>query len=201
MNMESYAVGILRESGIKKGEIVLDFGCGSGAYTIPAAKIVGEKGEVYALDKDEQALDELMAKARQSGLENIRRIDSSGGLQIELDDESVDSVLLFDVFHSYYFPDSHKRETLLGEIRRVLRPGGSLLVYPKHMESEAEKEIRGLDFPVQTTCSGTLVHDGRELLAGDVLVFKREPSGDAGTSGHPRSPEDLQDSAERGGDL
>jgi len=199
VDTESYAVSILEKSGIKEGEIVLDFGCGSGAYTIPAARIVGKKGRIYAFDKDDHALNELMGRAQRAGLENVRRIHSSGGQRIQLDDESVDSVLLFDVFHSYYFPEKRQRERLLHEIHRILRPGGALLVYPKHMEKEAEKEIRSLHFPVQTTCSGTLVHDGRELLAGEVLVFKKRPPGDTGTLGHLRSPDDPQDSVEHGG--
>jgi precorrin-6B methylase 2 len=199
VDIESYAMSILEKSGIKEGEIVLDFGCGSGAYAIPAAKIVGKKGQVYALDKDKQALDELMSHAHKAGLENVRQIHSTGGLRIQLDDESVDSVLLFDVFHSYYFPNKRQREGLLHEIQRVLKPGGALLVYPKHMEREAEKEIRSLNFPVQTTCSGTLVHDGRELLAGEVLVFMKRPCDDAGTSGYLRSPDDPQDSLRNGG--
>jgi len=193
VDLESYALKILEKSGIKQGESVLDFGCGSGAYAIPAAKIVGGKGEIYALDKDKHALDELMATARRAGLENIKRIDSSGNLKIELEDESVDSVLLFDVFHSYYFPENHQRNKLLGEIQRVLKPGGALLVYPKHMETEAEKEIRSLNFPVQTTCSGTLIHDGKDLLAGDVLVFRKEPSGHTETSDALGSQKGQQD--------
>jgi len=42
-------VGFLREIGVKPGQIVLDFGCRAGHYTIPAAKIVGNKGIVYAV--------------------------------------------------------------------------------------------------------------------------------------------------------
>jgi len=42
---------VLRAVGVRGGLTVLDFGCGSGNYSIPAAKIVGEKGKVYTLDK------------------------------------------------------------------------------------------------------------------------------------------------------
>jgi len=37
-------------TGAKKGDIILDYGCGIGFNTIPAAEIVGEEGTVYALD-------------------------------------------------------------------------------------------------------------------------------------------------------
>ena len=49
--LKKYSEKLLREVGIKKGQTVLDFGCGKGNYTIPVAKIVGQDGFVYALDK------------------------------------------------------------------------------------------------------------------------------------------------------
>ena len=45
-------VEILREVGIKKGQKILDCCCGIGNYTLPAALIVGEKGIVYALNRN-----------------------------------------------------------------------------------------------------------------------------------------------------
>jgi ubiquinone/menaquinone biosynthesis C-methylase UbiE len=52
MNLEARAFEVLEKAGIKRGKTVLDFGCGSGIYTIPVAKIAGKEGDVYALDKD-----------------------------------------------------------------------------------------------------------------------------------------------------
>jgi cobalt-precorrin-6B (C15)-methyltransferase len=57
--------------------MVLDFGCGSGTYTIPAAKAVGATGRVYALDINPRALDRVERKAERAGLRNIVRIDAS----------------------------------------------------------------------------------------------------------------------------
>jgi precorrin-6B methylase 2 len=74
----------LKDIGIKEGQNILDFGCGSGTYTIPAAKIVGEQGRVYALDKDKKVLDKLMQKAKLAGLKNIKRMDTSGEPRIDL---------------------------------------------------------------------------------------------------------------------
>ena len=76
IDLELQAFEVLERAGINRGQIVLDFGCGSGMYTIPATKIVGEQGRVYALDKDKKALDELMQKGEPTGLRNIERMDT-----------------------------------------------------------------------------------------------------------------------------
>ena len=46
---------LLRKLGIKPDQTVLDFGCGSGTYAIPAHEIVWQKGRVYAPDREEDA--------------------------------------------------------------------------------------------------------------------------------------------------
>jgi precorrin-6B methylase 2 len=58
MASESQSLDMLQQIGIRSGQTVLDFGCGLGIYTIPVAKIVGEQGRVYALDKDKEAVDQ-----------------------------------------------------------------------------------------------------------------------------------------------
>jgi SAM-dependent methyltransferase len=180
MNRKALALELLRTLGIRTGQTVLDFGCGSGTYTIPAAEIVGEQGRVYALDKDHRALDDLMANARTDGLQNIQRIDSSGEVNIGLEKGSIDVVLLFDVFHSYYFQERSQRGKLLAEIQKVLTRDGTLFVYPKHMEEEAKREIEDCGFSVQRECSTRLIHDKKELVHGDVLIFGKNP--DSGQS-------------------
>ena len=69
---------VLFELGIRAGNAVLDFGCGSGTYTIPAAKLVGTGGRVYALDINSKFLNKIEERAKQEGLTNIVRIDASG---------------------------------------------------------------------------------------------------------------------------
>jgi ubiquinone/menaquinone biosynthesis C-methylase UbiE len=173
MELESRVLEALQRIGIKRGQTVLDFGCGCGTYTIPAAKIVGDEGRVYALDKDKEALDELMQKAKSAGLRNIERMDTSGELKIELTDESTDVVLVFDVFHSYYFPQVSNRRRLLGEIYRVMKPSAFVSVWPKHMESEAEDEIKKANFYLEKELSETLIHDSNNLEKGIILNFRK----------------------------
>jgi len=173
MELESRALEVLERVGINRGQTVLDFGCSSGTYTIPAAKIVGEQGRVYALDKDKEALDELMQKAELKGLKNVERMGTSGQLKIELADASVDVILLFDVFHSYYFPQADDRRRLLNEIHRIMKPTAFVSVWPKHMESETEDEIEKANFYLEKELSEMLIHDNMNLEKGKVLNFRK----------------------------
>jgi predicted methyltransferase len=49
--LEKDGENFLKAIGLKKGQVVLDFGCGEGHYSIPAAKVVGEKGRSIVYDE------------------------------------------------------------------------------------------------------------------------------------------------------
>lgn len=168
--LEGKGEASLREVGIRKSHVVLDFGCGSGNYAIPAAKIVGEKGVVYALDKNEWVLDDLIRKAESKGLRNIIRIDTSGEVDTGLDDGSVDVILLYDVF--WYFPLLDRRlSILLDELYRVSKPDTLLSVYPKHIDTGRLREkIESHGFTFTNIYSGNLLHNNR-LEKGEILNF------------------------------
>lgn len=175
MELEARALEVLQQIGISRGQTVLDFGCGYGTYTIPAAKIVGEQGRVYALDKDKEALNGLMQKGESAGLKNIERMATSGELEIELTDESVDVVLLFDVFHSFYFPQAGDRRRLLGEIYRIMKPSAflSVSVWPNLAEPETEDEIKNANFrPGKEVCE-TLADGNKDLETRSILNFRK----------------------------
>ena len=162
---------VLKGVGIRRSDVVLDFGCGSGNYAIPAAKIVGERGVVYALDKNSWKLDDLMRKARSRRLMNVVRIDTSGEIDTGLEDRSIDVILLYDVF--WYFPLSDRRlMILLDELYRVSKPNALLSVFPKHIDSEGlRKIIEEHGFSFMNVFSGTLLHDNM-LERGKILNFK-----------------------------
>lgn len=119
----------LIETGLHEGQVILDYGCGIGSYTIPAARIVGDGGTVYALDMHPLAIETVERRARKANLSNIKTIRSS--LDTGLADHSVDVALLYDVLHMV--PD---QPGLLQELYRVLKPGGRLSILPDHMTSD-----------------------------------------------------------------
>ena len=169
--------GIVQEALVEtvtEGQIIVDFGCGSGTYTLPAAKLVGEEGKVYALDKNKKALDKLMKKAEAEGLKNIERIDTSGALKIPLEDESVHVVLLYDVFNEYYFPSAGARRELLGEIHRILKPNGILSVWLRRIEPEkAKNELGNANFYLTSEYSKILIQGDVGHERGEILNFRK----------------------------
>lgn len=172
--LEDVGEGALREVGIKRGQILLDFGCGMGYYTIPAARIVGGEGKVYALDKDKNYLDKIKQVAEKEGLNNIETINTSAEIRIPLKDESVEVIILYDVLHSHYFTVD-KRNKLLKEIYRVSRPNALISIYPKHMDlEEIKRDMIKANFFLKQELFLTLIHDN-SLIKDYLLNFKKHP--------------------------
>ena len=120
---------ILAEVGIEPGFSILDYGCGSGSYTIPAAQLVGESGNVYALDIHPLAVQQVQKVAAKKRLTNIETILSD--CATALPDERIDIVLLYDILHDLSEPDK-----VLAELHRVLKPSGILSVNDHHLKEE-----------------------------------------------------------------
>jgi len=133
----------LQKSGVREGQTVLDFGCGSGHFTIAAARMVEDNGKVYALDIHPLAIEAVKRKVAKEGLPNVTTIlsDRDTGLS----DESVDLVLLYRTF--YLVKD---KQGLLDELHRVLKPdcilsvlGGKVADCLKAIEKDGRFSLAG----------------------------------------------------------
>ena len=111
---------------------VVEFGCGYGTFTIPAAKTV--KGIVYAIDIEEGMIKRVAERANEEKLNNIKILlrdfvnEGSG-----LEDRSVDYAMLFNILHA------EKPEDLLREAYRILKPGGKLGVIHWNYDPETPR--------------------------------------------------------------
>jgi ubiquinone/menaquinone biosynthesis C-methylase UbiE len=124
-------MNILKEAEIKPGFSVLDYGCGPGSYVEPTAKLVGKSGRIYALDIHPLAIQKVRDIAVKRRLENLETIQSD--CNTGLPDDSIDVVLLYDIFHNLSDSDG-----VLREIHRILKPKGILSFSDHHMK---ENEI------------------------------------------------------------
>ncbi len=136
-NRKNPPAEMLKEAGIKPGFRVLDYGCGPGGHSIAAAELVGEQGKIYALDIHPLAVKKIQKLASDKGLANTETICSDCATGLE--SESLDMILLYDVFHNLSNPDD-----VLSELNRVLKPDGILSFSDHHMqEDEILTQIEG----------------------------------------------------------
>jgi len=162
-------VRILTSFGLAKGMRVADVGTGTGFFAIPAARIVGPSGKVYAVDLVPEMLEELRAKLAREPVPNLEPLRSTED-RIPLADASVDLAFLACVLHELDGPGT------LRECRRILTRVGRLGVLdwkkedmefgpPKaHRldEDEARSILRDAGFHPITTFEGGRYHYGIE---------------------------------------
>ncbi len=113
---------IIMQLNLKSGMKIIDAGCGPGRLTIPAAKKVGQSGEVTALDIQEEMLTKVKKKAANEGLENIRFLKAGLG-ENRLDSNRFDCALLVTVLG-----EIPNQQAALKEIYTSLKPGGTLSI-------------------------------------------------------------------------
>lgn len=106
---------------IFKGMKVADFGAGAGFYAIPAAKLVGASGKVYALDIRKEVLEIIRSKARERGLANVETLRAD--LEIKegshLASGSMDLVIISNILFQI-----EDKKNLAQEAFRILKPRG-----------------------------------------------------------------------------
>lgn len=122
---------LLDELPLKAGDVVMDYGCGPGAYISELAARVGATGTVVAVDIHPLAIERVTALAQQQGWSNIETYLNDGVHLPNLGNDSVDVALLCDIFHMLGDPAG-----VLAEIARVLRPNGVLAVNDPHMNRD-----------------------------------------------------------------
>ena len=111
---------LLKAAGLKPGQKVLEVGCGPGFFTIPAANIVGDEGLVYAVDVHPRAIERVQKKIEGKGIRNVIPMLANAS-HTGLPEGSIDLAFMFGLPHIV-----GGQESLLSEMRRILKPGGIL---------------------------------------------------------------------------
>ncbi len=114
---------------LRRGMTVVDYACGPGRYTVPAAGFVGPEGKVYAVDIQPLALKMVRDRAGKAALTNVEAVLVQA-YDTGIPGECADLVLLLDAFHGI-----GDRAALLHEIRRIIKPDGVFLMEPGHMDA------------------------------------------------------------------
>lgn len=121
---------MLANLGVKREMTICDMGCGNGYHSLQLAPMVGPRGRIFAVDIQPQMLYLLRERMELEGVENITPILGSFH-DPRLPEESVDLMLLVDVYHEFSHP-----EQMLAAIRRSLTPNGLVALVEFRAEDE-----------------------------------------------------------------
>jgi SAM-dependent methyltransferase len=158
---------------LKPRDSVADIGAGSGYYTGRLAKLVGEKGIVYAVDIQQEMLDLLTNKMAEAKIHNVKAV--LGNIKDpKLPRASVDLALLVDVYHEFDYPYE-----MIEAICASLKPGGRVAfiefrgedptvpIKPVHKMTEAQVRKEMAVHPLQW------VETSEVLPRQHIIIFRK----------------------------
>jgi len=149
---------ILRIVAPKKGDKILDIGCGDGKQTIPYAKKVGDGGLVVGVDVSEKLLEKAEKRAEQEKVK-IQFLNHDANAPFDFEDNFFDAVSC--CFIIYYLTDVEK---FLLEVKRILKKGGRIFIVGPTVNN-AKEMIR-----LQSKATGKKVSQFREKRTRDVII-------------------------------
>lgn len=117
---------LLERVGVGSGSRVADLGCGAMAYfTMQAARAVGERGQVYAVDIQREVLSSVDSRSKLAGLANVRTVwsDLEKVGAADIPPGTLDVALLVNTLFQL-----NDHASAMAEAARLLKPGGRLLV-------------------------------------------------------------------------
>jgi ubiquinone/menaquinone biosynthesis C-methylase UbiE len=114
---------LLALAGVEAGESVLDIGCGTGTLAIAAAGHVGRHGSVAGIDASKEMIARARRKAARAGIPVA--FELAPAERLPFSDGRFDVVLSTLMLH--HLPRT-TRQQCAREVRRVLKPGGRILV-------------------------------------------------------------------------
>ena len=116
---------VLQRSSIQRGMTVLEVGCGNGTYIPTAARMVGSKGLVHALDIQPtmlQLLEKELNKEENLDINNVV-LHHADATRLPFENDQMDVVFMVAALSE--IPDVPKA---LKEVKRVLKPSGIFAV-------------------------------------------------------------------------
>jgi ubiquinone/menaquinone biosynthesis C-methylase UbiE len=157
---------ILSGIGLKPGSVFMDIGCGSGFFTLPAARIVGRNGKIYGLDINADLIASLKEQADRDGFKNVY-LSAGKAEESVLCKQCADIVFLGIVLH-----DLEEPSRALENARRMIKSSGKLVnldwkkepmeigppVKKRFDEETAMRLIKGAGFKVETVEDSGLYH-------------------------------------------
>jgi ubiquinone/menaquinone biosynthesis C-methylase UbiE len=154
-DVEAEGAQVLDLLALRPGDILIDFGAGTGAFAIPAAR---RDIRVYAVDVSQSMIAYARAKATKAGVSGI--VFSQGGfLTYEHGDRPAEAIVTTFAFH--HLPDFWKG-VALSRMHGMLKPGGLLYIHDVILEQDHAVENIGAFINKQAAAGGDFLRDDAE---------------------------------------
>ena len=121
---------LLLNMAIDPEDIIADIGAGSGYHVFKMAKLA-ESGLIYAVDIQDEMLEEISNRKERDQIKNVRVI-KGGEKNINIAENSLDKVLMVDVYHEFNYPAE-----MLVSIKKALKADGKLFLIEYRGEDES----------------------------------------------------------------
>ena len=139
---------------IKEGDVIVDFGSGSGYDLIRAAKLTGEKGKAIGIDMTPEMIEQARSNVQKMEIANVE-IKLGEIEKVPLDDQVADLVISNCVIN--LSPD---KQAVFNEAYRILKPGGRLVDADKIAAEELPRSLRENSDAWCGCVSGALTKEG-----------------------------------------
>lgn len=118
---------IIGELNLKGDETFMDAGCGDGHIAIKVIEDYLPEGTVYAVDVYDASIEDMETYREENGIENLINIEADITKGIPgVDDESIDVVLMVNVFHG--FKASRTMDDAIDEFARIIKQDGRIAI-------------------------------------------------------------------------
>ena len=118
---------IISELNLKGNETFMDAGCGDGHIAIKVVEEYLPDGTVYAVDVYDASIEDMEAYKAENNVDNLINIEADITKGIPgVDDESIDVVLIVNVFHG--FRASRTMDEAIDEFARIIKQDGKIAI-------------------------------------------------------------------------
>ena len=161
---------LLRQIGLAEGDTIADIGCGPGFFTVPAARIVGDTGKVYAADMQGEMLSAVQGRVHELELSNVRVMKTSES-DVPIPAESCEYILL-----AFVLNEIRNRSTFLHRLARILKPGGKFIILEwEKVAQEAgppvEDRVSQEELTADAVAAGLSVGEKRDVAEHQYLLL------------------------------
>ncbi len=114
---------VLGMYGVNSGMRLLDAGCGTGLFTVEMARMLGDQGQVHAVDVQPAMIERTRTRVAAAGVDHLVQLHQCGIYDLPFEDDTIDLAIMISTLG-----EVADKPAALSELRRILLPRARLAV-------------------------------------------------------------------------